>query len=119
MRIDPSREGGTFEIQTGSPLYGAAFTSDLRSAASNRGSETGRPSESAKDKRARAAKHIRNRLELRSTRLGSFDYIRRTVNSDYGDDFLAAILDEFPDDFRRAQIKGGKPGIALNEDRDA
>jgi hypothetical protein len=72
-------------------------------------------SESAKEKRARAAKHIRNRLERRSKHLGSFDYIRRTVNSDYCDDFLTAIVEEFPDDFRRAQIKGGKPGIALNE----
>lgn len=72
-------------------------------------------SESKKDQRARAAKHIRNRLERRSNHLGSFDYIRRTVNSGYTDGFLTAILDEFSDDFRRAQIKGGKPGIALKE----
>ncbi|MEP6672025.1 MAG: hypothetical protein ABJF10_22875 [Chthoniobacter sp.] len=71
--------------------------------------------ESTKGKRERAAQHIRNRLERRNTHLGSFDYIRRTVNPEYSDPFLLTILDEFPDDFRRAQIKGGKLGLALNE----
>jgi p-aminobenzoyl-glutamate transporter AbgT len=75
-------------------------------------------SEGARAKRIRSAKHIINRLQHRTTRLGSFDYIRRTVDADYSNDFLFAMIDEFPDDFRRATVKGGLPGIALNEPKE-
>lgn len=72
-------------------------------------------SESSRSRRLRAAKHIRNRLERRGNRLGSFDYLRRTVNSEYTDELFFQLIEDFPDDFRRAIIKGGKPGLALND----
>jgi hypothetical protein len=68
------------------------------------------------DQLRRAKTHIRNRLQQRGNQTGSFDYLRRTVDETYTDEFLRNIIDQFPLEFRRARIKGGKDGMALVEE---
>ncbi len=72
--------------------------------------------ESRDDQLRRAKTHIQNRLLRRGNQTGSFDYLRRTVDETYTDEFLRRLIAIFPLEFRRARIKGGKDGMTLVEE---
>lgn len=42
----------------------------------------------------------------------SFERIRKNINKSYGDAFLDELIKRYPDELRRARLKGGKDGVA-------
>ena len=61
----------------------------------------------------RAAQHITNYLRENKFTSVSFQRVRENINSAYTDELLLQLIDESPQRFRRAKIKGGFPGIGL------
>ena len=61
----------------------------------------------------RMSQHIRNYLKAHNFRMVSFETIRERINEDYSDKILLTLIDRSPDQFRRANIRGDRPGIAL------
>lgn len=59
----------------------------------------------------RMTKHIDNYFIAKGFKYVSFEGIRKYVNENYSDDLLKQLIDERPDRFRRAVIKGDKPSI--------
>lgn len=65
----------------------------------------------------RAAAHIRNYLDHNGFEMVSFERVRDRINEEYTDDFLKRLIDQMPDRFRRARLKGDKPGIGIVRER--
>lgn len=42
----------------------------------------------------------------------SFETVRKNINKAYTDKFLEGLVTHFPNDVRKAKLKGSKPGIA-------
>jgi hypothetical protein len=61
----------------------------------------------------RAATHIQKYLDRNHFEMVSFERVRGRINEKYTDDFLKQVIDDMPERFRRARLKGDKPGIAL------
>ena len=68
------------------------------------------------DQMLRAGMHITNYLKAINKGMVSFERIRERINGAYSDAFLLKLVDRSPERFRRARLKGGKPGLALVED---
>jgi hypothetical protein len=81
----------------------------------NEGSEGSQPSRPPlpADELQRMAKHITNYLEANQFKSVSFERIRKNINPNYSDDWLAELIDQSPDLFRRVMMKGKRPGIGL------
>jgi hypothetical protein len=71
----------------------------------------GRPDDEVKSD-ALMTRHILNYLEEKGFNMMSFEEIRARINPNYSDDALCGLIDRSPDAFRRARLKGSKPGIA-------
>lgn len=67
----------------------------------------------AESELSRMAKHITNHLRANGWTKISFGKVRENINGNYSDTLLLELIDKSPDTFRRAKIKGGKPGIGL------
>lgn len=50
-------------------------------------------------------------LQSKQFTLVSFDRIRECINSNYNDVFLETLTTAFPQELRRAKLKGGKRGL--------
>lgn len=50
-------------------------------------------------------------LQAKDFKMMSFKRIRQKFNSNYSDDFLVKLVQEFPKEIRMAKLKDGKPGI--------
>jgi len=50
-------------------------------------------------------------LQARDFKMMSFERIREKFSSEYADDFLVKLVQEFPKEIRVAKLKNGKPGI--------
>lgn len=62
---------------------------------------------------------IINYLKSRNLRLMSFEGIRDRIDASYSDAFLQQLPGYFPNDLRRARLRGGIPGLArLSPDSD-
>lgn len=61
----------------------------------------------------RMAQHIVNYLKARSYTMVSFERVRENINAGYSDAMMLNLIEQSPSRFRRAKLKGGKPGIAL------
>lgn len=49
----------------------------------------------------------------------SFDRVREKINKTYTDSFLNSVIADFPEDLRKAKLKGNKAGVArLTEESD-
>jgi hypothetical protein len=62
---------------------------------------------------AKVAQHISNYLNANEYTMISFERVRDNINANYSDAMLIALIDKMPDRFRRARLKGGKPGLAF------
>jgi len=62
---------------------------------------------------ARMAQHIENYLAANNFEMVSFERVRANVNEAYTDAAMLEMIDKSPNKFRRAKLKGGRPGIAL------
>ena len=51
-------------------------------------------------------------LKRKNFEMVSFERIRKNINNVYSDDFLSALPIYFPDQLRRAKLKGNKTGLA-------
>ncbi len=59
-------------------------------------------------------------LDSRSFRMMSFERVRQNLDTRYSNEFLEALIDEFPETFRKAKLKGNKIGLArLNQEEEA
>jgi len=58
-----------------------------------------------------AAQHIVHYLDHNDYTMVSFQRIRNNINPNYTDEFLMRMIDRFPNRFRRAMVKGQKPGV--------
>lgn len=54
-------------------------------------------------------------LQSNNHKMMSFERIREKLNSNYSDEFLEKLVQDFPKDIRRAKLKGDKPGIGRVE----
>jgi len=61
----------------------------------------------------RMAQHIVNYLKAHSYTMASFERVRQNINAAYSDQVLMNLIEQSPDKFRRAILKGGRPGIAM------
>lgn len=61
----------------------------------------------------RMAQHIENYLNANQFKMVSFERIRMRINPNYTDAALQKLIDQSPQKFRRSNLKGGRPGIAL------
>jgi nucleoside 2-deoxyribosyltransferase len=61
----------------------------------------------------RMAMHIQNYLRHNNFDMMSFDRIRQRINASYTNEMLLKLIDERPDKFKRALLKGGKDGIGV------
>jgi hypothetical protein len=59
----------------------------------------------------RMAKHITNYLSDKNFTMMRFETIRQNINPNYSDDLLLEMIDKMPDEFRRARLQGGEPGL--------
>jgi hypothetical protein len=59
-----------------------------------------------------ARDQILNYLESQGFTMMSFERIRKNVNESYSDQFLQKLPDYFPNQLRRARLKGNKLGLA-------
>ena len=66
------------------------------------------PTDAATVARDRVLAH----LDATGYRMVSFERVRSRVDDGYDDEFLEGVIQRFPDEFRRARLKGGKPGMA-------
>lgn len=66
----------------------------------------------SRDKKREVTKdQIIGYLQSKGFKLVSFDRIREKINSSYSDDFLLSLPSWFPQELRRATLKGGRPGL--------
>ncbi len=62
----------------------------------------------------RMSQHVLNYFTAKGfTRNVGFESLRKYVNSNYSDEFLFQMIDEFPNRFRRVTLRGGKPAVGL------
>lgn len=61
----------------------------------------------------RVAQHIVNYLRAHDFTMMSFERVRQNINAGYSDELLQQLIDQAPERFRRARLKGGAPGIAM------
>jgi hypothetical protein len=59
----------------------------------------------------RAGAHIANYMDHHKFSMVSFERIRKSINSNYSDEFLMKIIDRYPNRFRRTTLKGDRPGV--------
>jgi hypothetical protein len=57
------------------------------------------------------AKHVTSYFVGRTITMVSFETLRRRINSKYSDELLLEMIDNFPDRFRRARLKGDRAGL--------
>jgi hypothetical protein len=50
-------------------------------------------------------------LQSKNYKMMSFERIREKLNSNYSNEFLEKLVQEFPKEIRRAKLKDDKPGI--------
>lgn len=62
--------------------------------------------------RERARDIIVQYLTLKGLEMVSFDRIRNNINSSYSNNFLETLPSQFPNQIRKAKLKGAKPGLA-------
>lgn len=60
----------------------------------------------------RMGQHILNYLAANEFTAMSFERVRERINPAYNDVAILELIDKSPDKFRRAKVKGGRPGIA-------
>ena len=58
-------------------------------------------------------------LTAKGFEMMSYERVRSNINKAYSDAFLEALTATFPNDLRRARLKGSKPGIARIIESDA
>ena len=51
-------------------------------------------------------------LTSKNFEMMSFDRVRKNINKAYTDEFLESLIGHFPNEVRKARLKGSKPGIA-------
>lgn len=51
-------------------------------------------------------------LTTKNFEMMSFERVRKNINKAYVDEFLESLVTHFPNDLRKAKLKGGKPGLA-------
>ena len=51
-------------------------------------------------------------LTSRNFEMMSYERVRKNINKAYTDDFLESLVTHFPNDLRKARLKGAKPGLA-------
>lgn len=66
----------------------------------------------SRDKKREVAKdHVIGYLQSKGFKLVSFERIRERVNSSYSDEFLQSLPSRFPQELRRANLKGNRLGL--------
>lgn len=63
-------------------------------------------------KREVAKDQIINYLSVKDLEMMQLSTIRKNINSSYSDEFLNSLPIYFPNQIRRAKLKGNKPGLA-------
>jgi hypothetical protein len=63
-------------------------------------------------RREAARDQIIQYLTSKDFEMMSYERVRQNINRTYGDDFLDSLITHFPNDLRKARLKGGKPGVA-------
>jgi hypothetical protein len=58
-------------------------------------------------------------LQSKSLTMMSFDRVRARLERSYDDDYLDAVIREFPTELRHARLKGGRKGVAKVVEEDA
>lgn len=59
----------------------------------------------------RIAAHIENYMNANKFTMVSFERVRENINASYTNDLLRRLIDERPEKFRRAKLKGNKCGL--------
>jgi TIR domain len=93
---------------------------DIRTDAEQPASEDESNSERADDstteeslaEQEKAVELILNYLNRRGYQMASFDRIKDRIGEKYEPEFLEKLIASYPTVFRRARLKGGKPGLA-------
>ena len=74
---------------------------------------------SNREKRREVAKdQIINYLTQNSYEMMTLERIRENINRGYKDEFLISLPIHFPNEIRRAKLKGNKPGLAIISESD-
>ena len=74
---------------------------------------------SNREKRREVAKdQIINYLTQNSYKMMTLERIRENINRGYTDEFLISLPIHFPNEIRRAKLKGNKPGLAIISESD-
>ncbi len=60
-----------------------------------------------------ARDQIINYLTTKNLKMISLDGIRSYIDNNYSDTFLKTLIKEYPNDLRRAILKGGREGIGI------
>ena len=58
-------------------------------------------------------------LTSKNFEIMSFERVREKINKAYTDEFLASLVIQFPNEVRKAKLRGGKSGIARIIESDA
>lgn len=61
---------------------------------------------------------ILNYLQAKTFTMVSFERIRQNINDGYSNAFLESVIAAYPNELRKARLKGGKPGMARLEEDD-
>lgn len=65
------------------------------------------------EKQRRLAKdQIIGYLQSKNFTMISFDRVRQKINQAHSNKFLEQVIEDFPQELRRAKLKGNKPGLA-------
>ncbi len=75
-------------------------------------SPTDPATEESQAKQEKAVELILNYLNRRGYQMASFDRLKERVDETYDKAFLEGLIASYPTIFRRARLKGGKPGLA-------
>lgn len=59
-----------------------------------------------------ARDQITQYLTAKGFEMMSYERVRMNINKSYSDDFLESLITHFPNDLRKARLKGGRPGLA-------
>ena len=51
-------------------------------------------------------------LTSKNYEMMSYERVRKNINKAYSDEFLESLITHFPNDLRKAKLKGAKPGLA-------
>jgi hypothetical protein len=66
----------------------------------------------SRDKKCEVAKdQVIGYLQSKGFQLASFERIREKINSSYSDEFLQSLPNRFPQELRRATLKGSRLGL--------